>query len=393
MHWLDYQAFSSLFNEVVRKGFGHPLDTPLSEPQCRHLSLIVEEQTGLVIGWRSLKNYAASLLQLGPNTTENPSQATLDTLARYVLDAPMTTEAERKRNGETVQYWFRFREQAGPMRPPKTTQKPPIHRTSWLFVALTLVILVAVVSLIVIRPWQTLDWIETDFKVTDEATLRQQHWFVQQKNSQYWNQRAMRGGGLTLFTLKGDNWPQTGETVHIQNLLLRTVRDECFQTEVHFQGFVPVENWQQAGLLLLEDTLFQAKSIRLSLGYNSYFGGLARPGEIRLQAISSNGRADRHFEEFLHQPLFSMASVTDRQIAVTNLKHVALRVEKQGRQFRFLYSASPFDNFSFKEVARYESAMIPRYVGLFALKGYVETTDVRPAQVLYFRLEGQNCTR
>ena len=76
-----------------------------------------------------------------------------------------------------------------------------------------------------------------------------------------------------------------------------------------------------------------------------------------------------------------------------NLKNFAFRVEKQGRKFRILYSASPVDNFSFKELTTYEFGMATKYIGLFALKGFVDSTAVMPVKVRYFRLDGQSCNQ
>lgn len=390
MDEFDRRVFADLLNAVVTKCFDHPLSSPLSEPESKHLSHEIQESTGLVIGWRSIKNYTAFLLHPAPGKPENPSVATLDTLARYVLDAPVTTEVARKKTEEHFPYWFRYRERVGlppNCQPPVSSPKPRRIRlgllAGWLVV-------MAIGGFLLLRK-SGFTHVQDDFRATDEAHLNRNGWFVHHKNNTFWNRRAEKPGRLTLFTLRGDTWPKTGETPRVQNLLLREIRDDCFRTEVHFNDFVPGGNWQQAGLLLLEDTLFRGKTIRLSLAYNSYFGGYPKPGEILIQAIASYGKGDANLEEFVHQPLFPVGNASDRRIARANLKHVAFRIEKQGQKFRFLYSASPVDNFSFKEVTTYEFGMNPKYIGLFALKGFVDTTAVMPVTVRYFRLDGQRC--
>lgn len=142
--------------------------------------------------------------------------------------------------------------------------------------------------------------ITDNFHDLNEAALRHRGWIIQAKNAPYWNRRTKTPNGLTLFTLKGDNWQQTGTIPRIQNLLLRPITSDCFRTEVHLEQFTPTANWQQAGLVLMEDTTFAGKSIRLSLAYNDFFGGYKRPGEILIQAVSSYGTG--HLEEFVHQP-------------------------------------------------------------------------------------------
>jgi len=389
MDEFDRRVFADLFNAVVIKCFGHLPNSPLSEPESKHLSTEIEESTGLVIGWRSVKNYATFLLNPSPGKQENPSVATLDTLARYVFNAPVTSEAERKKSEEHFPYWFRYREQAGLLPKPEvitnTSRKRP-----WRFIVAGFVLLAAVGGFLLFRQ-SKLEQVKEDFHTTDESYLSQNGWFVQAKNGAFWNRRAEKPGRLTLFTLKGDTWYKAGETPRVQNLLLRKIGDDCFRTEVHFTDFVPSGNWQQAGLMLLEDTLFTGKSIRLSLSYNNFFGGYVKPGEILIQAVASYGKGYPNLEEFIHQPLFPLATADDRRIATTNLKNFAFRIEKQGPRFRILYSASPVDNFSFKELTTYEFGIAPTYIGLFALKGFVDSTEVKPVSIRFFRMDGLRC--
>ena len=389
MDEFDRRAFAKLIKAVVIRCFGHPLSSPLSEPESKHLSTEIEESTGLVIGWRSIKNYAAFVLNPSPGKQENPSVATLDTLARYVFDAPVTSEAERKKTEEHFPYWFRYREQAGGLPRPKAV--PNKSEKSFFGVIVAGLILMALIGGLLFLQKADLEQIQEDFHTTDESYLNRNGWFIHDRNAVFWNRRAEKPGRLTLFTLKGDSWPKTGETPRVQNLLLRKIRNDCFHTEIHINDFVPSGNWQQAGLLLLEDTLFRGKSIRLSLSYNNYFGGYDKPGEILIQAVASYGKEYNNLEEFVHQPLFPLANANDRRIAITNLKNFAFRIEKQGQKFRFLYSASPVDNFSFKEVTTHEFGMTPNYIGLFSLKGFVDTTAVRPVSIRFFRLDGQRC--
>ena len=389
MDEFDRWAFTDLVKAVVSKCFGHPLSSPLSEPESKHLSTEIEESTGLVIGWKSVKNYAAFVLNPASGKQENPSVATLDTLARYVFDAPITSEAERRKTEEHFPYWFRYREQAGGLPKPKVVINKPRKGRFRLLVAGLFV--TAAISFFLLFRNPELEQIQENFQATGDSSLTRKGWFVQGKNTPFWNRRGENPGRLTLFTLKGDNWPKTGETPRVQNLLLREIRNTCFRAEVHFNDFIPSGNWQQAGLLLVEDTLFTGKSIRLSLSYNNYFGGFSKPGEVLIQAIVSDGKGYTNLEEFVHQPLFPLANAADRRIALTNLKNFAFRIEKQGQKFRFLYSASPVDNFSFKEVTTHEFGMIPKYIGLFALKGFIDTTAVAPVNVRFFRLDGQRC--
>lgn len=93
---LNDAAFISLFKEACQKCFGHPLSEPLSETESRHLASQIFEATGLVIGAKSLKNYSIHVAGGADVRTENPSVATLDTLARYVANAPTSAKSSAR---------------------------------------------------------------------------------------------------------------------------------------------------------------------------------------------------------------------------------------------------------------------------------------------------------
>jgi len=76
---LNDTVFINLFREVCQKCFGHPLTEPFSETDSKLLANTIFEQTGLVIGVKSIKNYSQYIFNPGGNKKENPSVATLDT--------------------------------------------------------------------------------------------------------------------------------------------------------------------------------------------------------------------------------------------------------------------------------------------------------------------------
>lgn len=102
----DSLAFAALFKEAYLKCFGQVLENPISETESKLFCNQVLEQTGLSIGWKSVKNYSFFVIEPKSSKSENPSIATLDTLARYVLRAPYTTEIKRKNDESHFPYWF-----------------------------------------------------------------------------------------------------------------------------------------------------------------------------------------------------------------------------------------------------------------------------------------------
>ena len=75
MNNLDLSVFDSLFRQACLKCFGHPLEVPLTETESKLLYNRVFEQTGLTIGWKSLKNYSLFVMGGGEDKKENPSPA------------------------------------------------------------------------------------------------------------------------------------------------------------------------------------------------------------------------------------------------------------------------------------------------------------------------------
>ena len=190
-----------------------------------------------------------------------------------------------------------------------------------------------------------------DFDDVSAAALAERGWSVHSIDSAHWAQRGAKPGHLTLFTLEGDNWPQPGRTPVIRNLLVRPLSTECFVVDLRLTSFFPRQNWQQAGILLLEDTTFAGRSVRMSLGFNDFSGGFPATKEVIVQAITSLGQQSSKPEEFVHHRLFVVDSATERLVR-DNLECSALRIEKRGTHLRLLSSAGPMKNAPFKEVGR-----------------------------------------
>jgi len=390
MNELDSRTFTSLFKKAYEKCFGYPIKEPLSETESKLFSNRLYDQTGLVVGWKSLKNYSSFIVDGSQNKQENPSIATLDSLARYVMDAPYSSEIERKSKESHFPYWFEFKEKF--LRSPnreKVPQKAKSTRQILFAVFFTLIIIVTLFLLFNNRG--ATSPFTDDFKDLSMASLNQRGWFIKSPDSVFWKRRAERANRLTLFTLRGDNWPNAHEKTGIQNLLLRKITKDCFETEVHFADFIPLQDWQQVGILLLEDTNFTGKSIRLSVAHNDFFGGYHKPGEIIIQAITSLGKSYAEPEEIAHQPIVYMDSVRQNPALLRNLATGALKIEKEGNKFRFLYSGGSVSNPAFKEVATHDFDMHPGYLGIFALKGFVDSSSSIPAQFTFFRLKENNC--
>lgn len=385
MNDLDSSAFITLFNEASEKCFGHVIKETLTEPEGKLFAAKIFDQTGLVIGPKSIKNYSQYVLNPA-NKDENPSVATLDTLARYVLNAPYTDEIQRKNKESHYPYWFQYKDKFHrAQKQPKSIFWPAIL---FLMVALATIIIIGLIS----QKGNKQSSFTDDFHSLDEDSLNSRGWIIQSRDETHWQKRNQLPGLLTLFTLNGDNWPDSLHQPAIKNLLLRKISSDCFTAETHLSGFMPFQNWQQAGILLLEDTSFTGKSLRLSFSYNDFAGGFPKSREIIVQAITSNGKYFDKPEEVAHQVIFQLDS-SNEALVRQNLLHSALRIEKQGNKFRLLYANGSMTNSAFKEIGSHEVEMRPRFIGLFALKGFVDGHDAIPARFDFFRYYTENCEK
>jgi hypothetical protein len=384
----DSLAFAVLFKEAYLKCFGQALENPLSETESKLFCNQVLEQTGLSIGWKSVKNYSFFIIGGANSKSENPSVATLDTFARYVLRATYTTEIKRKNDESHHPYWFLYKEQFNRSRKkigPKKTLTVP-------FVLLGVLILL-IITVVYMKYNQTKGTTEfsDDFRYVTGNSLASRGWFLQNKDTAYWNKKDEITGQLTLFTLKGDNWPDPANKPGIKNLLLRPITYDCFTAELHISNFIPKQEWQQAGILLLEDTTLTGKSMRLSIAYNDYFAGTLQPKEIYIQAITSLGNGYGKPEEIAHKPVLYPDSASKNSLLVENFKNPALRIEKHGKKFRLLFAAGIRENSAFKEVVSQEFDMQPKYIGIFAIKGFVGTSANMPVHFTFFRITANDC--
>ena len=407
----DSDAFARLFEDAYRRCFSTEFIAPLTESESHRFSVEIGESTGLEIGWKSLKNYSNYLLGR-TGRVENPSIATLDTLARYVAGAPPTDEERRRTRERHYPYWVRYREglrqpeprphersaEAHPNadvasddRPAATLPRRKRPVISSLAIVATLATVLALLFVTVRQRGARSSRFADEFDDVSAAALAERGWSVQSIDSAHWAQRGAKPGHLTLFTLEGDNWPQPGRTPVIRNLLVRPLSAECFVVDVRLTSFFPRQNWQQAGLLLLEDTAFTGRSVRMSLGFNDFSGGFPSTREVIVQAITSLGQQSSKPEEFVHQRLFVVEPATERLVR-DNLESSALRIEKRGTQLRLLSSAGPMKNAPFREVGRADFDFRPAYVAVFAIKGFVNQSEDAPVYIDAFNQSEVPCS-
>lgn len=376
-------SFFRLFKAACEKCFGRPVDGPLSEPDCKHLSTSIEEQTGLVIGPKTIRNYSLYVFGSAEAKRENPSPATLDTLARYVLDAPKTDETKRKSEESHYPYWFKYKTHHSPVQESNTKRVSIVGvREKRIFVAISVILMVGAIWYLVAHRAQPATFVE-EFDDVSDAGLENNGWRIANGERTFLQRKNSLPGHFTLFTLHGDNWP---DTVGIRNLLMHEIEGDCYFVELHLSNFVPKKNWEQTGVILSEDSLLRGKVLRVAMAYNDFFAGYSKPPEIIIQGLSSaQSKNLSKPEEFVHSILFTL-DPKQRHLVENMLKRSALKIEKKHGQFRFLFSNGESDLFAFKEVFTGDFDINPRYVAIYATQGLSDGKESRPVYVDKFSI-------
>lgn len=387
MNQSEKTVIFNLFQKVHFKCFSTGFITVLSEPDAKHLSNEIFEATGLVIGWKSLKNYSKYLLTNNPVIPINPSLATLDTLVRYIENAPKTGEISRKKFESHYSYWFGFKEKtSAEVHKKNYIEGMPDQKVSGTFrvrslltAALILFLCVSVLYIFLFYDKKvTADFVEN---FENPVKMTEKGWVIRNLDYGYWNKQNPQPSKLVLYTLRGDNFEESDSINGIKNLLVKEISAKSFSGELHISNFVPSENWQQTGIILMEDTISNSRSVRFSLGYNDFFGGFNKPGEIILQVLSSTTGNFMKPEEIIQAPIFQINAGQETLIQ-RNLRKSAIRIEKSNNVFRFLYAVGEKDIFAFKELKSKELNISPKFIGIYASSG-----NNRNAAIISVQLE------
>jgi hypothetical protein len=367
--------FTVLFLEACEKCFSSPLKEALKEPDAKRLSDEILEKTGLVIGWKSIKNFSVYATQPGVKKEENPSVATLDTLARYIQNAPITDDLKRKATESHYPYWYDYKSNFARKFPEKGKESLRYRKNIGIIVSALLII--GVTGVFIISQVQSVnnDRFVEDFGSVSTDSLTSRGWILKNPNIDYWNKRNEVPGHLTLYTLLGDNWSGQSNSPGLTNLLFRKIDSDCFSAEIHLTDFVPFQNWQQAGMLLSEDSTFDGRVLRLSIAYNNFFGGFKRPSEIIIQVVGSDAPSGiSKPEEIAHVVLFEGDPRSDSLIR-NNLSKSALKIEKRGNHYRFLFTNGKMESFAFKEAVHRDFDIQPNYMAIFAMQGLADSEN------------------
>lgn len=99
MQTKDFSIFKALLSEVHFKAFGEPI-AKIRLGKAQTLAWLIEEETGVLLSYKSLSNYVQAVLE-GKAEKVNPNSATLAALTQYA-----TGEKSAK---QLAAIWFKYR--------------------------------------------------------------------------------------------------------------------------------------------------------------------------------------------------------------------------------------------------------------------------------------------
>ena len=377
--------FETLFRETCFHFLQQDFAGQLSEIEAKRLSNDIRDKTGLILGWKSLKNYSVSVNNSGK--TENPSLASLDTLARYVLQAPSTDEIARKESGSPYEYWYKYLDRQSDLKPNEENPRKERKKSNRTNLFLILLALAGIASwwyyLPIKRPLRSY---ATDFNNLKVNQLVAEQWEVLNLDSTFFNQSSMAGENLILYTLKGDNY----EAPDIRNVMSHPVKQSCFSTEIFLRDFVPVENWQQAGLILYQNQNDLRTSIRISMVYNNFFGGYQQEDQILIQILSLHAPNQTKPVLLKQHPLFNNVT-NDVDLVRQNLRHSAIRIVYNDGLLKVYFANGMSNIFAYQEIFVGQVAFTPDYIGLFASSGNCVEEHIIPVRIAEFKLTEGIC--
>ena len=84
---------------------------------------------------------------------------------------------------------------------------------------------------------------------------------------------------------------------------------------------------------------------------------------------------------------------SNENLVKQNLRYAALRIERHGKKFRLLFANGGFANTAFKELTSQDIDMNPQYIGLFAIKGFVDNATIIPVRFDFFNYRPEKCKK
>lgn len=226
-----------------------------------------------------------------------------------------------------------------------------------------------------------------DFGHDSTGLVLQEGWYIANLDTAYWN-RPDLNNHLTLFTQQGDNWVSPGQEPEIKNLLLREIGPGDFTATILLSGFRPTSNWQQAGILLIQD---DDNSIRVTYGYDDV--GAKKPRLVVQTVPIVDGMV-------LHPHTLTERPLTEQKVYP---RKIWLRMIREDNMYRFYYKKNFYnERWIFTRAWNAPDSFSPSQIGIGAFQGITQELfsgeiiqldrEPIPANIDFFEIETASST-
>jgi hypothetical protein len=308
----------------------------------------------------SYRHLADDIVRAVPNSEASVTTNRLRKLFYYTDPAICAADKLEKPSfgDDFVQALFKYIEQR--QTPITVAPKPPQFPRIWLWRA---GILLPILAIFVVT-WQWVDrpkyWVE-NFDDVSVDSLKSRGWEILDYDSVAFS-KQLRPGHLTLYTLRGDYWVVPTDSPKITNLFLKKVDSEGFKVSVRIDSFNPYQDYQQAGIILLDKNKTRTHNIRFTF----FCCATCTPSQQGLQIIKrEHGTAYETYYRLKEWP----KGQTNSHKAQT----IWLQIVVSKKNFHFFYHGSE-EFASFSEIAEINFDFEPRYVAIGAFRGLRDST-------------------
>lgn len=195
-----------------------------------------------------------------------------------------------------------------------------------------------------------------DFGSTHPDSLKRNGWAIEDFDAAAFS-KQLQPKHLTLYTLRGDYWYTPPDTPVISNLLFKKLSGESGKITFKLVNFNPTQNFQQAGLILLNENRDRSHNIRATFAACE----TCIPALQSIQMVKmENGTA--------YEKRYPLISWSDEPPAEAPLQELWIQVQYEKGKFRIFYHTGE-EFASFGEVGNFDFNFQPRYVGIAAFRG------------------------
>lgn len=249
----------------------------------------------------------------------------------------------------------------------------------WWWIGTTLLLLLA----ISIFGWwklnQPTSW-EENFDDISKEGLNSRGWEILDFDSLAFS-KQLKPGYLTLYTLRGDYWGEPSDTLNIPNLLLRRIGGEKFKISIRIDSFNPYQDYQQAGIILLDKNKSRIQNIRMTLATCES----CTPSKLIVQIIKrENGET---YEK--QQVIRAWQNGSKNPNPLINFW---MQIEFENDKFKFFFHEGE-EYGSYLEIAEIDYNFNARYLAIAAFRGLRDSqrnpnnSDAIPAFLNYVKFE------